>query len=60
MINFQNRLADKNSNMPFLRNEFLKFFEDLFTMTSFTEMTHNYDSNEEIKIKADSFPAAWE
>ena len=24
---------DQNSNMPFLRNEFLEIFEDLFTTT---------------------------
>ena len=29
--------------MPFLRNEFLKFFGDLFTMTFFTEITYVYD-----------------
>ena len=29
--------------MPFLRIEFPKIFEDLFTMTSFTEMTYIYD-----------------
>ena len=34
---------DPNSNMPFLRNEFSKIFEDLFTMREFTEMTHIHD-----------------
>ena len=34
---------DQNSYMPFMRNEFSKIFEDLFTMTKFTEMTHIYD-----------------
>ena len=29
-----------NSNMSFLRNEFSKIFEDLFTMTLLTEMAH--------------------
>ena len=29
--------------MPFLRNEFSKIFEDLFTMKLFTEMTQIYD-----------------
>ena len=29
---------DQNSNMPFLRNEFSKIFEDIFTMMYFTEM----------------------
>ena len=34
--------SDQNANIPFLRNEFLKVFEDLFTMTLFTKMTHIY------------------
>ena len=40
--------------MPFLRNEFLKIFEDLFTMTLFTKITHIYDQtkNEKLKLKA--------
>ena len=29
--------------MPFLSNEFLKVFEDFFTMTLFAKMTHIYD-----------------
>ena len=37
------RASDQNSSMPFLRNELLKIFEDLFTMTLFTKMTHIYD-----------------
>ena len=35
--------SDQNSNMPFLRNEFSKVFEDLFTMTLFRKMAHIYD-----------------
>ena len=34
--------SDQNSNMPFLRNEFLKIFEDVFMMTLFTKMTHKF------------------
>ena len=37
------RASDQNSNMPFLRNEFSKIFEDFFTMALFSEMTHIYD-----------------
>ena len=33
----------QSSNMPLLRNEFLKIFEDLFTMTLFTKTTQIYD-----------------
>ena len=29
---------DQSSNMPFLRNEFSKIFQDLFTMALFTVM----------------------
>ena len=36
--------------MPFLRNEFSKIFEDFFTMTQFTEMTHIFDQTENEKI----------
>ena len=32
--------SDHDSNIPFLRNEFLKIFEDFFTMTLFTEMSY--------------------
>ena len=35
--------SDQNSTMPFLRNEFSKIFEEIFTMTLFTKMTHIYD-----------------
>ena len=41
-------IHDKNSDMPFLSNEFLKIFEDLF-MTSFAKMTQIYD-NKELRI----------
>ena len=37
---------DKNSNMPFLRNEFSKMFDALFTTTIFKEITHVYDQTE--------------
>lgn len=33
---------DQNSNLPFLRNENPKVFEDLFKVTLFTSMTHIY------------------
>ena len=36
-------LLDQNSNTPFLRNEFSKSFEDCFTITLLTKMTHIYD-----------------
>ena len=36
-------LQNKNSYMPFLRNEFSKVFEDLFTIALFRKMTHIYD-----------------
>ena len=40
--------------MPFLRNEFLKIFEDVFTKMLFTEMTHIHDQRKkELKIKAE-------
>ena len=35
--------SDQNSNMPFLRNEFPKLFEDLFAKTLFTKINHFYD-----------------
>ena len=34
---------NRNSNMLFLRNEFPKTFEDLFTMTKLTKITPIYD-----------------
>ena len=34
---------DPNSSEPFLRNEFLKIFEQIFMMTLFVGMTHIYD-----------------
>ena len=37
--------------MPFLRNEFSKNFEDLFTMTLFAKMTHIYDQTKDKKLK---------
>ena len=43
---------ERNSNMLFLRNEFPKNFKDLFTMTLFTQTTHIFVSNEELKSKA--------
>ena len=33
--------SDKNSSMPFLRNEFSKIFEEHLTL--FTKITHIYD-----------------
>ena len=35
--------SDENSNMPLLRKEFSKIFEDLFTITFFKAMTNIYD-----------------
>ena len=43
--------SDQNSNMPFLRNEFSKIFEDLFTMTLFSKMTQIYDQTKNYKSK---------
>ena len=43
--------SGQNSNMPFLRNELLKIFEDLFTMKLFTNMTHIYDQTKNQKLK---------
>ena len=39
----KNSASDQNSNMPFLRNEFSKIFEDLFTITLFPMKTHISD-----------------
>ena len=36
-------VSDQNSTMPFLRNEFSKIFEDIFTMTFFTKVTNIND-----------------
>ena len=35
--------SDQNSNMAFLRNEFSEIFENLFTMTLLTDLTHMYE-----------------
>ena len=35
--------SDQNSNMTFLRNDFFFIFEDLFTTTLLTKMTHIND-----------------
>ena len=43
--------SDQNSYMPFLRNEFSKICENLFTMTFFAEMTHFYDQMKNLKLK---------
>ena len=45
--------SHQKSIMPFLRNEFLKIFEDLFTMTEFTKMTHIYVRTQNWKSKSD-------
>ena len=37
---------DQNSNMPFLRNEFLEIFEDLFTIAWFSKMKIIYDQTQ--------------
>ena len=42
---------DQNFNMPFLRNEFLKIFEDLFILTLFSKMTDIYDQTKNLKLK---------
>ena len=41
--------SDQSSYMLFLRNEFSKIFEEFFTMTEFTKITHT--PNDESKIK---------
>ena len=38
--------SDQNFDSPFLRNEFSKIVEDLFTMAEFTNMAHIYDQKE--------------
>ena len=43
---------DKNSNMPFLRNEFSKIFQERFTFTKFSKMKIIYDQTKILKIKA--------
>ena len=43
--------SDQNSKMPFLRNEFSKIFEDLFTVTLFTKMIHFYDQTKNLELK---------
>ena len=43
--------SDQNFSMPFLRNEFSKIYEDSFTMTKFSEMTHDYDQTKKKKLK---------
>ena len=47
--------SDQNSNMPLLRNDFSKIFEDLFTMTWFAKLTHIYDDtkNQKLKLKTE-------
>ena len=40
--------SDQNSNMPFLRNE---YFENPFTMTLLTKITHSYDPMKNCKFK---------
>ena len=42
--------SDQNSYMPFLRNEISKIFEDLFTMTLLSKMTHNNDPTKNKKL----------
>ena len=43
--------SDQNSNKLFLRNAFSQIFEDLFTMTLFTKITHIYDQTKNYKLK---------
>ena len=43
--------SDQIFNVPFLRNEFSKIFEDFFTMTLFTKMTHIYDQTKKLKLQ---------
>ena len=40
---------DKNSNMPFLRNEFSKIFQERFTFTKFSKMKIIYDQTKILK-----------
>ena len=53
----------QNSNKLFLRNEFWKIFEDLFTKTFFRDdsMTHFYDRNDQTKkyYFAETTSQAW-
>ena len=42
---------DQNYNMPFLRNEFSKIFEELFTITYFPMMKIIYDQTKNLKLK---------
>ena len=51
--------SDQISNMPFLRNEFSKIFQDLFTMTLFTKMTHIYDQTKNNKLKLKTWIWRW-
>ena len=45
-------ISDQNSNIPFLRNEFSRISEDVFTMTLFTKISHIFD-------QTNSIPTAW-
>ena len=44
---------DQNSSMVFLRNEFSKISEELFTITKFTKITYinGQTKNQKLKIK---------
>ena len=44
--------SDQNSKIPFLRNEFLEIFEDLFDDVIYRDNSYSR-SNEELKIKLD-------
>ena len=59
---------DQNSNMPFLRNEFSKIFEELFTITLFSKMKIIYDQTKinmfarkllKLNGTPESLPTAW-
>ena len=41
-------ILNKNSNMPYLGNEFLKTVEDLFTMMLYKEISY-YDQTKKLK-----------
>ena len=45
--------------MPFLRKEFSKIFENLLTMTIFTEMAHIYDLTKKQKLKVKTWDSRW-
>ena len=48
-------VSDQDSIMPFLRNEFTKIFEDLFTKTLFKKKTQIYDQTWNLKLKLNRY-----